>query len=120
MSELNIDAGVLNKRIEIVQRVKAFNAAGYETTDAKLIRRCWAQFTRQSGTEGIRAGADLSAVKVRFLIRACQAELSRLMDVKYNGDYYGITYINEYGDNGQYTEILGELKELGGQNNGTG
>ena len=120
MSEIAIDAGALRKRIEIVQRVKTINEAGYETTTEKVLYRCWAQFTRQSGTEGLKAGADFSTVKVRFVIRACPVELNRLMFVKYNGKCYDITYVNEYGDRGQYTEIMAELKELGGSANGSG
>lgn len=119
MSGMNIDAGALNRRIEIVQRVKTVNKSGYETLTEKVVYRCWAQFTRQSGTEAIKAGADFSTVKVRFLIRACPVKLSRLMYVKYNDQYYNISYINEYGDRGKYTEILAELKELGGSANGS-
>ncbi|MDO5411924.1 MAG: phage head closure protein [bacterium] len=125
MSEFAIDAGALRARIEIVQRVRAKNTAGYDVTasgkesDEKVVYRCRAQFTRQSGTEAIKAGADFSTVKVRFLIRACPVKLSRLMYVKYNDQYYNISYINEYGDRGKYTEILAELKELGGIANGS-
>lgn len=114
MAELDIDAGVLCKHIEIVERVKTYDAAQYETTEDKLVRRCWAQFTRQSGTESLRQGADLGTVKVRFLIRTPPVEISRLYYVKYAGDYYSITYVNHYGDRGGFTEILAELQELGG------
>lgn len=126
MSEFATDAGALRARIEIVQRVSVKNAAGYDVTasgeesDEKVVYRCRAQFTRQSGTEAIKAGADFSTIKVRFLIRACPVKLSRLMYVKYNDQYYNISYINEYGDRGKYTEILAELKELGGIANGSG
>ena len=125
MSEFAIDAGAMRARIEIVQRVRAKNTAGYDVTasgkesDEKVVYRCRAQFTRQSGTEAIKAGADFSTIRVRFLIRACPVKLSRLMYVKYNDQYYNISYINEYGDSGKYTEILAELKELGGIENGS-
>lgn len=114
MTELNVDAGALDKRIEIIQRVTTYDDARYETTEDKLIHRCWAQFTRQSGTEGLRQGADLGTVKVRFLIRTPPVEISRRHIVRYNGDDYNITYVNHYGDRGGFVEILGELVEPGG------
>lgn len=114
MTELNVDAGALDKRIEIIQRVTTYDDARYETTEDKLIHRCWAQFSRQSGTESLRQGADLGMVKVRFLIRTPPVKISRVYLVKYNGDTYNITYVNQYGDRGGFTEILAELRELGG------
>ena len=41
-------------------------------------------------------------------------KISRLYHVKYDGEYYAITYVNHYGDRGGFTEILAELRELGG------
>lgn len=114
MTELNVDAGALDKRIEIFQRVKTHDAARYETTEDKTVRRCWAQFTRQSGTESLRQGADLGTVKARFVIRTPPEEISRLYLIRYAGEVYNITYVNEYGDRSGYTEILAELRELGG------
>lgn len=114
MTELNVDAGALDKRIEIIQRVQTHDAARYATTEDKLIHRCWAQFTRQSGTESLREGADLGTVKVRFLIRTPPVKISRLHLIRYNGDTYNITYVNQYGDRGGFTELLAELRELGG------
>lgn len=114
MAELNVDAGALDKIIEIVEYVPTYDAAQYEIgRTERLVRRCWAQFSRQSGTEGLRAGADMSTVKARFLIRA-GAEVTRLMHIKYNGDVYNIVYTNQYADRGGYTEIVAELKNLGG------
>ena len=114
MTELNVDAGALDKRIEFIRRVQTHDAARYAVTEDKLIHRCWAQFTRQSGTESLRQGADLGTVKVRFLVRTPPVEMSRLYLIKYNGDTYNITYVNRYGDRGGFTEILAELHELGG------
>ena len=119
MAELNIDAGALDKRIEIIEKVKTYDEARYETVVERTVRRCWAQFTRQSGTEGLKSGADLSVIKARFLIRSCPVNISRLMFVRYRGDLYSITYVNRYSDRGGFIEILAELKEQGGAANGT-
>lgn len=115
MAEMLIDAGELDKRIEIFIRRKSYDAADYETAAEETVRRCWARFTRQSGKESLTAGADLSTVTARFLIRASSTKVSRLMYVRYAGDVYEISYVNDYGDQGQYVELLAELKELGGQ-----
>lgn len=115
MANMLIDAGELDKRIEIFTRRRSYDAAGYETVTEETVRRCWARFSRQSGKESLTAGADLSTVTARFLIRASRTRISRLMYVRYRGDVYEITYVNDYGDQGQYVELLAELKELGGQ-----
>lgn len=116
MSSMNVDAGELDKRIEIFERKKTYDAAGYETLTEQTVRRCWARFTRQSGRESLTAGADLSTVTVRFLIRASSTSISRLMFVRYAGDIYEITYVNDYSDQREFVEILAELRELGGRN----
>lgn len=115
MAEMNVDAGALDKLIEIVEFTPTYDGANYETGHAeRLVRRCWAQFSRQSGTESLRAGADLSLVKARFLVRA-GADITRLMNIRYNGELYNILYVNQYADRGGYTEIITELKALGGK-----
>lgn len=114
MSELNVDVGTLDKMIEIVKYVPLYDASQHETgREERLVRRCWAQFSRQSGTEGLRAGAEMSTVKARFFVRA-GVEVTRLMHIKYNGNVYNILYVNHYADRGGFTEIIAELKSLGG------
>lgn len=102
---MEVNAGKLNKRIEIIQIEKELDGDGYETLKETVVRRPWAQFSQTSGTELTKANADMSEVKVRFLIRWSSTPLSRKMVVRYAGDDYEIEYINGYGDSREYVEL---------------
>lgn len=102
---MEVNAGKLNKRIEIIQIEKELDRDGYETLKETVVRRPWAQFSQTSGTELAKANADMSEVKVRFLIRWSSTPLSRKMVVRYAGDDYEIEYINGYGDSREYVEL---------------
>lgn len=111
---MHVDSSRLNKRIQIVQIKKERDRDGYETTVETVVRRPWAQFSQVSGTEAIRAGADMAEAKVRFLIRWSKTPLSRKMLVRYNGQDYQIEYINGYGDSMEYVELWCSLRTLEG------
>lgn len=102
---MEVNVGKLNKRIEIIQIEKELDRDGYETVKETVVRRPWAQFSQTSGTELAKANADMSEVKVRFLIRWSSTPLSRKMVVRYAGDDYEIEYINGYGDSREYVEL---------------
>lgn len=102
---MRVNAGELNKRIEIVRRVKEKNAAGYETTSDAVVHCCWAKFSQTSGTEMVRANSDFGQERVRFLIRYTPAPIDRKMLVLYRGTAYQIQYINDYGDSHEYIEL---------------
>lgn len=111
---MDINAGKLNKRVEIVRISTAADADGYTIPTETVIRRPWAQFSRTSGTETLRQGADMGDVKVRFLIRSGHTAISRKDRVRYNGANYEIEYVNDYGDSGVYTELIARLLTAGG------
>lgn len=102
---MEVNAGKLNKRIEIIQIEKELDGDGYETVKETVVRRPWAQFSQTSGTELTKANADMSEVMVRFLIRWSSTPMSRKMVVRYAGDDYEIEYINGYGDSLEYVEL---------------
>ena len=116
MKNYRIDPGELNKRITICETVGRKDAAGYVVNGDLLspVRECWAKFTRTSGTEAEERGADFGRVLVRFLIRTPQdpseAIIDRKMSVLYRGHVYDVEYANDYGDDGQYTELVCELR----------
>lgn len=111
---MDIDAGKLSKRIQII-RVKATrNGNGYETREETVIRSPWAQFSQTSGTEVAKNGGDFGDVKVRFLIRWSPTVISRKDIVRYNGNDYQIEYINGYGDSHEYMELWCSRVTLGG------
>lgn len=97
---MDVNAGTLNKRIEIY-RGKYFTPPEKE----ELVHSCWARFSQTSGTELVKNNADWGEVKVRFLIRHTKKALDRKMFVRYCDADYHIEYINTYGDNRQYIEI---------------
>lgn len=106
---MNVNPGELNKKIQIVGSEKIEDEYGCESEKEVIIRTCFAKFTRVSGTEKVKSGADMEEVKVRFLVRYSTVEITRKMRVLYSGDYYEIKYINPYEDSKEYIEIWGEL-----------
>ena len=114
---MDVNAGKLNKRVEIVRISTSPDADGYAAHTETVIRRPWAQFSRVSGSEALRQGADMGDVKVRFLIRSghtAHTAISRKDRVRYNGADYEIEYVNDYGDSGEYTELIARLLTAGG------
>lgn len=101
-----VNAGELNKRIDIYQKPE-LGDDGYEEEDAapRLVRSCWAKFSQTSGTELFRSNADIGEAKVRFLIRYADIPIDRKMFVRYKGTHYEILYINGYGDSLEYLEL---------------
>ena len=111
---MEINAGKLDKRVEIIRLSHTADTDGYTTERETVIRRPWAQFSRTSGTETLNRGADLGETKARFVIRAGNSPISRKDRVRYNGRDYEIEYVNEYGDGGQDTELMTRLLTAGG------
>lgn len=105
---MNVNAGELRHKIEIYTTITTTDADGYTSETPVLFHSCWAKFTRTSGTELVKANADFTEVKVRFLIRYTAKAIDRKMTVQYAGDTYEITYINDYEDKHEYIEIWGE------------
>lgn len=111
---MRLNAGKLNKRIQIVSVEKQKDADGYWTESDKPVHSCWAQFSRTSGKEIRQNDADYAEISVRFLIRYTRTELSRKMVVLYRGDRYEIEYINNYGDSNDYIELIAKQLTLEG------
>lgn len=103
---MDIDAGDLIHRIAIYARTRVQDADGYYTESERLVRRCWAKFSRMSGTEISRANADYTEIKVRFLIRAASVPIDRKMLVRYGGDDYDIVYVNDYANRHEFVELV--------------
>lgn len=116
MKHYKIDPGELNKRITISEIVGVQDAEGHVAGGDLLtpVRECWAKFSRTSGTEAEERKADFGRVQVRFLIRTPQdllpAFIDRKLVVEYRGKVYDIEYANDYGDEGQYTELICVLR----------
>lgn len=111
---MELNAGKLNKRVEILRVSTQRDKNGYTTETVTVLRRPWAQFSRTSGTEALRNGADLGETRARFVIRAGGPQISRKDRVRYGGEVYEIEYVNEYGDSGEYIELMTRLLTAGG------
>lgn len=111
---MEVNAGKLNKRVEIIRISTQPDRNGYVTETETVIRRPWAQFTRTSGTEALRNGADLGETRARFVLRAGGAKISRKDRVRYGGEDYEVEYVNEYGDAGEYVELVTKRLTAGG------
>ncbi len=111
---MRVNAGKLNKRIQIVFPEKVRDKDGYWTETDVPVWNCWAQFSRSSGKELERNDADYADTTARFLIRYTETPLSRKMVVLYAGTRYEIQYLNNYGDSNEYIEIICRLLTMEG------
>ena len=104
-----VNPGNFNKRIKIIKYKIQKDADGFEEKTEDVVLVTWAQVTNVSGTEILRSNSDFSEVKTRFLMRTPKIKLDKDMVIKFDGSAYNIVYINDYGYNKKYTEIIAEL-----------
>ena len=104
-----INPGNFDKRIKIVRYELQKDADGFEQKVEIVVLMTWAQVTNTSGTEILRSNSDFSEVKTRFLMRTPKLNLDKDMVIKFDGNAYNIVYINDYGYDKRYTEIMAEL-----------
>ena len=104
-----INPGNFDKRIKIVRYELQKDADGFEQKVEIVVLMTWAQVTNTSGTEILRSNSDFSEVKTRFLMRTPKLELDKDMVIIFDGNTYNIVYINDYGYDKRYTEIMAEL-----------
>ena len=104
---VRVNAGELNRRIQIIQVSQVKDSDGYSVPKEELVHACWCRVTRTSGTELVKANSDFGEEKVRFLIRWTSKPIDRKQLVRFEGKDYQIEYINDYGRPGYYMEIWG-------------
>lgn len=109
-----VNPGEFRKRISFIEYVIEVDSSGHQKKQPTKIYSCNAKFSRTSGTESIRLGSEFSEVDVRFLIRYTKVPISRKNVILYGGKKYEIEYINDYGDEHRYIEIIAKLMERGG------
>lgn len=105
---MQINAGVFNKKIQVIRYEITKDSDGFETKTEITVLNTWAQISNISGTELLRSNSDFSEVKTRFLIRTPKAEITKNMMIKFKGNVYNITYINDYSYDRKYTEIIAD------------
>ena len=104
-----INPGNFDKRIKIVRYELQKDADGFEQKVEIVVLMTWAQVTNTSGSEILRSNSDFSEVKTRFLMRSPKLKLDKDMVIKFDENSYNIVYINDYGYDKRYTEIMAEL-----------
>lgn len=104
-----INPGNFDKRIKIIKYEIKKDSDGFEEKIENVVSITWAQVTNISGTEILRSNSDFSEVKTRFLMRTPKIKLDKDMFIKFAGNDYNIVYINDYGYDKKYTEIIAEL-----------
>lgn len=109
---MNINPGELNKRIQFINTTISQDADGFSVPSSNMFYSCNAKVTNTSGTELIKANAEFSESKKRFLIRFTEKGLSNDMKILYRGKNYEILYMNDYEDAHEYIEIFTKLLEL--------
>ena len=104
-----INPGNFDKRIKIVRYELQKDADGFEQKVEIVVLMTWAQVTNTSGTEILPSNSEFSEIKTRFLMRTPKLNLDKDMVIKFDGNAYNIVYINDYGYDKRYTEIMAEL-----------
>ena len=104
-----INPGNFSKRIKIVKYEIQKDPDGFVQKVEIVVLMTWAQVTNTSGSEILRSNSDFSEVKTRFLMRSPKLKLDKDMVIKFDENSYNIVYINDYGYDKRYTEIMAEL-----------
>ena len=105
MAEIYVNAGKLNRRIQILSVKKERDDNGYYTPQETLVHGCWANVTILSGSEMVKQGADYGELKGKFIIRWTTKDIDRKMFVRYDGKDFEIQYINKDDAPGRYLAV---------------
>ena len=108
---MNINPGELNKRIKFVTTTNGTDENGFPIPEETIHHECWAKVSNTSGSEIIKANAEFSEVKTRFLIRYTKKAIDRVWMIIFGGNSYDITYTNDYEFSHEYIEIFATLRK---------
>jgi len=105
---MQINAGVFNKKIQIIKYLITKDVDGFEIKTEELIFETYAQVSNTSGTEIQKSNSDFSQVKTRFFIRTPNTTITieNNYKIKFNNNIYEIVYVNDYSFDKKYTEIM--------------
>lgn len=106
-----VNPGELNKKIRIMETSSQKNENGFPIGE-KQVHKCYAKYTRKTGTQKNEADAEINEASVRFLIRYTKKKLHKNMWVVYADKRYDIQDVNDIGDEHRYIELFCKLGEL--------
>lgn len=107
MAEIYVDAGELNRRIQILSVDKVEDDDGYYVRQETLVHGCWAKVTMLSGSEMTKQDADYGELRGKFLIRWTTKAIDRKMFVRHDGKDFEIQYVNKDDAPGRYITVWG-------------
>lgn len=107
---MNVNPGAFKKTITFYGMNGKKNSNGYPEPPT-LLFKTKAAVNRMTGKEVATTGTVYSEVTTRFLIRY-HAGITTKQYIEYNSDIYDIKYMNDYGDNNKYIEIIALKREV--------
>ena len=115
MAEVRVNAGKLNRRIQILSVKKERDGDGYYTPLETLVHGCWANVTIYAGSEMAKQDADYGELKGKFIIRWTTKSIDRKMFIRYDGKDYEIQYVNKDDAPGRYLVLWGVWRSQEGK-----
>jgi len=108
-----VDAGLLNRRIRIEQATTAADAYGEPIKTWGVLDHVWAAVWPVSNIERFEAAQINREVEIRMHIHY-RSDVTELMRILYDGEYYDIQGIKEIGYRGGLELLCGLWKPEGG------
>lgn len=106
-----INAGDYNKKISIYSIVEVEDDAGFKTKTKSIILNTFAKVKTTRGFTLIANNTDFEKAFTNFTIRYPKVEITRDMEIEYNGKVYSIEYLNNVDEENIELEIQAKVVE---------
>lgn len=106
-----INAGNYNKKISIYQIVISEDDAGFKNKTKSIILNTYAKVKTTKGFTLIANNTDFEKAFTNFTIRYPKVEITRDMNIEYNGKTYSIEYLNNIDEKNIELEIQAKVVE---------
>lgn len=104
-----INAGNYNKKISIYQTVVSEDDAGFKIKSKSIILNTYAKVKTTKGFTLIANNTDFEKAFTNFTIRFPKVEITRDMNIEYNGKTYSIEYLNNIDEENIELEIQAKV-----------
>ena len=105
-----INAGKYNKKISIYQTTVVKDSAGFQSKQRTLVLSPYAHIKTTKGMTIIRNNSDFEKALTNFTIRYPVTQITRDMEIDFNGKTYEIQYLNNVDEMNVELEI--QAKEV--------
>ena len=106
-----INAGKYNRKITIYQVFKAKDNQGFPEDSQEVVLEPYANVKTTRGFTLIANDSDFEKAYTNFTIRFPKVEISRDMNIEYNGKTYSIEYLNNIDEKNIELEIQAKVVE---------